>query len=102
MVRHTATSSKPLSSIQVTVFSSLRGASAWLTVWSASCTSAGATSKIGCLTTKEPMIQQAAPSRGQLDHIEGAVAWHQLLIQVTHLHQIRHNLCVGFAQVRAI
>src|SRR5437588_4320659 len=102
MVRETATSSKPLASSQVTVLSSLSGTRAWLTVESACCTSAGATSKLGSLTTKEPMIQQAASPRCQPDHIEGAVAWHQLLLQVTHLHQIRHLFGIGFAQVRAI
>src|SRR6266487_1275611 len=102
IVRHTATSSKPLSSSQVTVLCSLSGVSAWLTVESACCTSAGATSKIGGLTPKEPMIQQATPPRGQPDDIEGAVPWHQIPIQVTHLHQVRHRLGVGLAQVGAI
>ncbi len=60
------------------------------------------TDKIRRLAAKEPMIQQATSPRRQSDDIEGAVAWHQLLIQVPHLHQVRHHLCVGFAQVRAV
>src|SRR6266566_7779075 len=102
IVRHTAISSKPLSNSQVTLLCSLSRVSAWLTVESACCTSAGSRDILGLLTTQEPMIEQATPSGRQPNHIEGAVAWHQLLIQVTHLHQVRHHLGVGLAQIRAI
>src|ERR1700693_626709 len=99
IVRHTATSSKPLSKSQVTVLCSLSGANAWLTVCSASCTSFGSRDILRCLATQEPMIQQATPSRRQSDHIERTVAWHQLLIQVTHLHQVGHRFGVRLTQV---
>jgi hypothetical protein len=48
------------------------------------------------------MIEQATLPERQPDHIEGAVSWHQVAIQVTHLNQVRHHLGVGLAQTRAI
>src|SRR5438876_530135 len=71
IVRHTAISSKPLSNSQVTLLCSLSRVSAWLTVESACCTSAGSRDILGLLTTQEPMREQAAPSGRQPNQHSG-------------------------------